>query len=407
MHQNPLSRNPGDTFGCFMRKQVRHGLGGLRNNVHHDINECLKPKRNRSYKITLFIVDSGCTKHMTGNLKLLCNFVEKYLDIQGNDLLMDNHRSDLYTISLQETSLPTSICFMAKASPTQAWLWQYILSHLNFDTINLLFKKDIVNGLPKLKYIKDQLCPSCEMGKAKRSTFKTNIVLSSKGRLIFLHMDLCGHMRIESINEKKYIVVIVDDYSRYTWTHFLRSKDETSEVLRDFLKMIQRNLQAQVITVQTNRGTEFLNKTLHAYFKEEEIEHHTSIARTTKYNGIVERWNRTMVEVARINSDHNSSELEIQDHDNKPSSSKLVQNVSPPADTDAPSLQELDLLFSHLFEEYFTAGNQSVSKSSVLFDNLQQQDIQPTLNVQPTLEPTTPPTNVNAKENNTDKESDA
>ncbi|GJX11617.1 retrovirus-related pol polyprotein from transposon TNT 1-94 [Tanacetum coccineum] len=149
-------------------------------------------------------------------------------------------------------------------------------SHLNFDTINLLSKKDIVIGLPKLKYVKNQLCSSCELSKAKRSTFKTKTVLSSKGRLNLLHMDLYGPMRIESINGKKYILVIVDDYSRYTWTYFLRTKDETPEVLKDFLKMIQRNLQAQVIIVCTDRGTKFLNKTLHAYFKKEGIEHQTS-----------------------------------------------------------------------------------------------------------------------------------
>ncbi|GKD15688.1 retrovirus-related pol polyprotein from transposon TNT 1-94 [Tanacetum coccineum] len=95
---------------------------------------------------------------------------------------------------------------MAKASPTQAWLWHRRLSHLNFETINLLSKNDIVNGLPKLKCVKDQLCSSCEMGKAKRSNFKTKTVPSSKGRLHLLHMDLCGSMRVESINGKKYIL---------------------------------------------------------------------------------------------------------------------------------------------------------------------------------------------------------
>ncbi|GJV26527.1 retrovirus-related pol polyprotein from transposon TNT 1-94 [Tanacetum coccineum] len=164
-------------------------------------------------QLILFIVDSGCTKHMTGNLKLLCNFVEKFLgtvhfgndqfapilgnlcfvrDLQGNDLLTGNRGSDLYTISLQETTSSTPICFMAKASPTQAWLWHRRLSHLNFDYITLLLKKDIVTGLPK-----------------------------------------------------------------YTWTLFLRSKDETPEVLKDFLTMIQRNLQAQVISVRTDRGMSF------------------------------------------------------------------------------------------------------------------------------------------------------
>ncbi|GJY34175.1 retrovirus-related pol polyprotein from transposon TNT 1-94 [Tanacetum coccineum] len=312
-------------------------------------------------QLILFIVDSGCTKHMTGNLKLLCNFVEKFLgtvhfgndqfapilgyrdlnqgnvmirrvyyveglnhnlfsvgqfcdadlevafrkstcfvrDLQGNDLLTGNRGSDLYTISLQETTSSTPICFMAKASPTQAWLWHRRLSHLNFDYITLLSKKDVVTGLPKLKYVRDQLCSSCEMSKAKRSSFKTKAVPSSKGRLNLLHMDLCGPMRVASINGKKYILVIVDDYSRYTWTLFLRSKDETPEVLKDFLTMIQRNLQAQVITVRTDRGTEFLNKTLHAYFKEEGIEHQTSTPRTPEQNGVVERRNRTLVKAAR------------------------------------------------------------------------------------------------------------
>ncbi|GJZ32149.1 retrovirus-related pol polyprotein from transposon TNT 1-94 [Tanacetum coccineum] len=162
---------------------------------------------------------------------------------RGNDLLIGNRGSDLYTISLQDTSSPIPICFLAKDSPTQAWLWHRRLSRLNFTTINFLSKKDIVNGLPKLKYVKDQLCSSCELAKAKRSTFKTKAVPSSKGWLNLLHMDLCGPIRIESINGKKYILLIVDDYSQYTWTLFLRTKDETPEVLKekpevlkDFLK---------------------------------------------------------------------------------------------------------------------------------------------------------------------------
>ncbi|GJZ62725.1 retrovirus-related pol polyprotein from transposon TNT 1-94 [Tanacetum coccineum] len=296
-----------------------------------------RSKLNKDYivQLILFIVDSGCTKHMTGNLKLFGSrenvtikrvyyveglnhnlfsvgqFCDADLevafrkstcfvrDLQGNDLLTGNRGSDLYTISLQETTSSTPICFMAKASPTQAWLWHRRLSHLNFDYITLLSKKDIVTGLPKLKYVKDQLCSSCEMSKAKRSSFKSKAVPSSKGRLNLLHMDLCGPMRVASINGKKYILVIVDDYSRYTWTLFLRSKDETPEVLKDFLTMIQRNLQAQVISVRTDRGTEFLNKTLHAYFKEEGIEHQTSTPRTPEQNGVVERRNRTLVEAAR------------------------------------------------------------------------------------------------------------
>nr|GFA83426.1 retrovirus-related Pol polyprotein from transposon TNT 1-94 [Tanacetum cinerariifolium] len=244
-------------------------------------------------EIFLFIVDSGCSKHMTGNLKLLINFVEKFLgtvkfgndqiapilgygdlvqgavtikrvyyveglnynlfsigqfydadleiafqkstcfirDLKGDDLLTGSRGTDLYSTTLQDTNCPNPICLMAKATSSQSWLWHHRLSHLNFDTINLMSKNDIVVGLPKLKFIKDHLCSSCELGKAKRKSFHTKLTPSSKRRLQLLHMDLCGPMRVASINGKRYVLVIVDDYSRYTWTYFLRSKDETPKVL--------------------------------------------------------------------------------------------------------------------------------------------------------------------------------
>ncbi|GKB11565.1 retrovirus-related pol polyprotein from transposon TNT 1-94 [Tanacetum coccineum] len=105
--------------------------------------------------------------------------------------------------------------------------------------------------------------------------------------------------------------------------------------------------------------------------------------------------------------EHNSSSLEVHDHVNEPSSSKLVSYVSPPPDTTASSLQELDLLFSPLYDEFFTSRNTSVSQSSSLSDNSPQQDTQPTADIQPTTEPITSPTNVYAEENNTNQAKDA
>ncbi|GJU37461.1 retrovirus-related pol polyprotein from transposon TNT 1-94 [Tanacetum coccineum] len=323
----------------------------------------------------------------------------------GNDLLIDNRGSDLYTISLQETTSSTPIYLMAKSSPTQTWLWHRRLSHLNFDYINLLSKKDVVIGLPKLKYVKDQLY----------------------------------------------------DYSRYTWTLFLRSNDETLEVLKDFLTTIQRNLQAPIISVQTDRGTEFLNKTLHAFFKEEEklsiklplLEHLNRTAlskdKIVLWLRLLERWlsyyerekgdplhfggisnlslrdyksftteNRLIVESIHIKFDeikemtkmfvaNDTSGLVPQrqkasDYDNSGPVPQL-QNVSPTTDTIVLSQQELDLLFGPLYDEFFTAGTLSVNNSSSPTDNSKQQDTPPTTNIQSSTEPTNP-TNVNAEENN-------
>nr|GEY62806.1 integrase, catalytic region, zinc finger, CCHC-type, peptidase aspartic, catalytic [Tanacetum cinerariifolium] len=123
------------------------------------------------------------------------------------------------------------ICLMARATSTKSWLWHQSLSYLNFDTINDLAKNDLVSGLPKFKYHKEDLCPSCEQGKSKRASHPPKPVLNSRQRLHLLHMDLCGPMRIASINGKRYVLVIVGDYSRYTWVHFLRSKDEAPETL--------------------------------------------------------------------------------------------------------------------------------------------------------------------------------
>ncbi|GJV19229.1 integrase, catalytic region, zinc finger, CCHC-type containing protein [Tanacetum coccineum] len=98
------------------------------------------------------------------------------------------------------------ICLIARATLTKSWLWHQRLSHLNFDTINDLAKNDLVTGLPKFKYYKEHLCPSCEQGKIKKASHLPKPVPNSKQRLHLLHMDLCGLMKVESINGKQYVL---------------------------------------------------------------------------------------------------------------------------------------------------------------------------------------------------------
>ncbi|GJS14252.1 retrovirus-related pol polyprotein from transposon TNT 1-94 [Tanacetum coccineum] len=169
------------------------------------------------------------------------------------DLEVSFRKSTCYIRDLKGNDLLT-------ASSSQAWLWHRRLSHLHFDTINFLSKYDIVTGLPKLKLVKDHLCSSCELGKAKRKSFHTKTTPRSKRQ----------------------------------------SKDETPEVLVDFPRLVQRGLHAQVRTIQTDKGTKFLNKTLHAYFAQEGIEHQTSTARTPEQNSVIKRRNCTLVEADRI-----------------------------------------------------------------------------------------------------------
>nr|GEX51936.1 retrovirus-related Pol polyprotein from transposon TNT 1-94 [Tanacetum cinerariifolium] len=200
-----------------------------------------------------FVPILGYGDLVQGNIMINMVYYVKGLNynlFSGNDLLTGNRGSDLYTISLQESTSSTPLCLMAKASPTQAWLWYQRLSYLNFDYINLISKKDVVIGLPKLKYIKDQLCSSCE----------------------------------------------VSDY-----------------------------------------------------YKSDPV--------------------------------------------------PQLQNVSSLVDAHVPSQQELDLLFGPLYDEFFTIGTSSVNKSYSPTNNSNQQDTQPTTNIQPTSAPSTP-TYVHAEENN-------
>nr|GEW39489.1 retrovirus-related Pol polyprotein from transposon TNT 1-94 [Tanacetum cinerariifolium] len=203
-------------------------------------------------------------------------------NLEGVDFLKGDRTTNLYSINLHEMASVSPMCLMDRASPTKSWLWHQRLSHLNFDTINDLAKNDLVFGLPKFKYYKEHLCPSCKQGKSKRASHPPKPVPNSRQRLHLLHMDLCGPMRIASINGKRYVLVIVDNYSRYTWIHFLRSKDEAPEVIKTFLKRITVLFQSLVIIIRTDNGIEFKNQALKEYFDSVGISHQVVYTRRTK-----------------------------------------------------------------------------------------------------------------------------
>nr|GFA73035.1 retrovirus-related Pol polyprotein from transposon TNT 1-94 [Tanacetum cinerariifolium] len=220
-------------------------------------------------------------------------------NLEGVDLLTGSRGNSLYTLSLQDMMTSSPICLLSKVSKTKSWLWHRRLSHLNFASINHLARQGLVRGLPKLKFEKDHLCSACAMGKSTKKSHKPKSEDTNQEKLYLLHMDLCRPMRVESVNGKKYILVIVDDYSRFTWVKFLHSKDETPTFIIKFLKMIQVRLNVPVQRIRTDNGTEFVNQTLRDYYEEVGISHETSVARSPQQNGVVERRNRTLIEAAR------------------------------------------------------------------------------------------------------------
>nr|GFC15818.1 retrovirus-related Pol polyprotein from transposon TNT 1-94 [Tanacetum cinerariifolium] len=277
-------------------------------------------------QIVLWYLDSGCSKHMTGDRSQLINFVQKFLgtvkfgndhvakimgygdyqignvtisrvyyveglghnlfsigqfcdsdlevafcqhtcfirNLEGVDLLIGSRGNNFYTLSLQDMMASSPICLLSKASKTKSWLWHRRLSHLNFGAINHLARQGLVRGLPKLKFEKDHLCSACAMDKSTKKTHKPKSEDTNQEKLYLLHMDLCRPMRVESVNGKKYILFIVDDYSRFTYN-----------------------------------GTEFVNQTLWDYYEEVGISRETFVSRSPQQNGVIERRNRTLIEAAR------------------------------------------------------------------------------------------------------------
>ncbi|GKA26291.1 retrovirus-related pol polyprotein from transposon TNT 1-94 [Tanacetum coccineum] len=193
-------------------------------------------------------------------------------NLEGVDLLSGSRDTNLYTISLDDMLKSSLICLLSKASKTKSWLWHRRLSHLNF---------------------------ACALGKSKKTSHQPKAEDTNQEKLYLLHMDLCGPMRVASINGKRYILVIVDDYSRFTWVRFLKTKDEAPAAIIKCIKNIQVRLKATVRNVRTDNGTEFVNQTLREWYENVGISHQTSVARTPQQNGVVERRNRTLVEAAR------------------------------------------------------------------------------------------------------------
>ncbi|GJT04900.1 retrovirus-related pol polyprotein from transposon TNT 1-94 [Tanacetum coccineum] len=221
-------------------------------------------------QIVLWYLDSGCSKHMTRDRSWLRNFMKKFIgtvrfrndhfdlevafrkhtcfvrNLDGVDLIKGSHGTNLYTISIDDMIRSSLICLLSKASKNKSWLWHRRLNHLNFGKLNDLARKDLVRGLPRLKFEEYHLCSVCQLGKSRKASHKPKMINTITKVLHTLHMDLCGPMRVQSINRKKYILVIVDDYSRFTWVKFLRSKDETLAFVINLLKQLQVGLNKTV-----------------------------------------------------------------------------------------------------------------------------------------------------------------
>nr|GEV18077.1 putative ribonuclease H-like domain-containing protein [Tanacetum cinerariifolium] len=202
--------------------------------------------------------DSGCSRHMTGNISYLSDYepydggyvsfgqgggkiTGKECIVLGRDfklkddtnvLLKTPRQHNMYSIDLNNIVPHKDLtCLVAKASADECMLWHRRLGHLNFKTMNKLVRHNLVKGLPSKCFKNDHTYVACLKGKQHKASCKTKLVHSVTKPLHTLHMNLFGHTSVSILNHKWYYLVVTDDFSRFTWTFFIKTKDETSGIL--------------------------------------------------------------------------------------------------------------------------------------------------------------------------------
>ncbi|GJY71823.1 putative ribonuclease H-like domain-containing protein [Tanacetum coccineum] len=215
-------------------------------------------------------------------------------------LLKIPRQNNMYSFNL-ENIVPTGglACLIAKATTDESNKWHRRLGHVNFKNLNKLVKGNLVRGLPSKIFQNDHTCVACQKGKQHKASCKAKAVSSISQTLQLLHMDLFGPTSVRSLNHKTYCLVITDDFSRFSWVFFLRTKDETSAILKDFIRQIENQLNQKVKTIRSDNGTEFKNKEVIEFCGIKGIKREYSNARTPQQNGVAERKNRTLIEAAR------------------------------------------------------------------------------------------------------------
>ncbi|KAJ9553800.1 hypothetical protein OSB04_017845 [Centaurea solstitialis] len=282
-------RGPAVTFGGNGKGQTR-GYGTLTNGV----TTFKRVAYVEGLMHNLLSISQLCDKnHKVSFSKKKCKVKNRRKEV----ILTGVRHADIYIINMNTST--DNFCFVSRASSDTNWLWHKRLSHLNFKTLNQLCINNLVIGLPDFRYTKVSLCSACEKGKQTRASFKSKQISSISSPLQLLHMDLFGPVNVQSIAGKKYTLVIVDEYSRYTWVFFLRSKSDAPEEIILFVRKMERLNNLTVRSIRSDHGTEFKNSTLETFFDQKGISQNFSSVRTPQQNGVAERRNRTLIEAAR------------------------------------------------------------------------------------------------------------
>jgi transposase InsO family protein len=203
----------------------------------------------------------------------------------------------LYIVNFNDNQAKLNTCLIAKTN--LGWLWHDRLAHVGMKNLHELLKGEHILGLTNVHFEKDRVCSACQAGKQVGVHHPHKNVITTNMPLELLHVDLFGPIAYISIGGCKYYLVIVDDYSRFTWVLFLQEKSQTQDTLKGFLRWAQNEFGLRIKKIRSDNGIEFKNSQIEGFLEEEGIKHEFSSPYTPQQNGVVERKNRTLLDMAR------------------------------------------------------------------------------------------------------------
>jgi hypothetical protein len=231
------------------------------------------------------------------NCLFIDNGVTVFRRSDGSFAFKGGLRGKLYLVDFIPKEVELDKCLIVKINKN--WLWHHRLAHVGIRNLYKLQKDSHIFRLINIVFEKDRSCGAWQDGKQVGAHHHANNIMTMTRPLEMLHMDLFSPITYISIGGNKYGLVIVDDYYRFTWVFFLQDKSEIQEVLKKFLKRVQNEFNAKVKKIRSDNGTEFKNTQVEDFLDEEGIKHEFSAPYTPQQNGVIERKNRTLIEMVR------------------------------------------------------------------------------------------------------------
>ncbi|KAL4309595.1 hypothetical protein GQ457_01G033490 [Hibiscus cannabinus] len=291
------------------KKESQHQANASEENQEEDehlfmVSHVAEPSHN-----SVWLVDSGCTSHMTPVAAYFSSLDKSFVTSvkMGNGATVQVHGKGSISVNTPKAENEKQQFYLKldvvcehvyHAKDDVSPLWHRRMGHFNLRTLKYMQSNDFVTDLPMLN-ISDDKCDSCQLGKSHSLPFSLDGVKRANMKLELVHSDLCGPMKTSSMNGSKYFVLFIDDLTRMCWVYFLKSKLNVLSTFKEFKIFVENQSDCKLKVLRTDNGGEYVSNEFNDFYRDSGILHQLIVPRTPQQNGVCERRNRTILEMAR------------------------------------------------------------------------------------------------------------